>query len=129
MKELYREFLLSLVTLVATGIGTFLIQLISAKIKAIINTTEDTKKQRFLTWVNDELIVKCINTTTQTFVEELKSSNSFDKASQEKAMQKTVDAVITLLTDTNKQLLEEYVGDTNAWITMCVENFIQKSKK
>ncbi len=129
MKELYREFLLSLVTLVATGIGTFLIQLLSAKIKAIINTTEDTKKQRFLTWVNDELIVKCINTTTQTFVEELKSSNSFDKASQEKAMQKTVDAVITLLTDTNKQLLEEYVGDTNAWITMCVENFIQKSKK
>jgi len=129
MKELYREFLLSLVTLVATGIGTFLIQLLSAKIKAIINTTEDTKKQRFLTWVNDELIVKCINTTTQTFVEELKSSNSFDKASQEKALQKTVDAVITLLTDTNKQLLEEYVGDTNAWITMCVENFIQKSKK
>jgi len=129
MKELYREFVLSLVTLVATGIGTFLIQLLSAKIKAIINTTEDTKKQRFLTWVNDELIVKCINTTTQTFVEELKSSNSFDKASQEKALQKTVDAVITLLTDTNKQLLEEYVGDTNAWITMCVENFIQKSKK
>ena len=118
-----------MVTLVATGIGTFLIQLLSAKIKAIINTTEDTKKQRFLTWVNDELIVKCINTTTQTFVEELKSSNSFDKASQEKALQKTVDAVITLLTDTNKQLLEEYVGDTNAWITMCVENFIQKSKK
>ena len=129
MNEFYREFLLGLITLVVSGIGTLVMKLISIKIDSIIAQTSEQKKIAFLNWVEKDIIVKCINTTTQTYVQSLKDDKNFDKKAQKEALEKTANAVKQLLTKDNTEILSSYVGDITAWITTHIENYILESKK
>ena len=128
MNEIFKTFLMSLVTVLATGIGGCIIKLLQAKIDEVISRTQDEKKKAFLTWVEYDVIEKCINTTTQTYVDALKESGDFNSESQKQAMEKTVSTVMELLTESNVELLSTYVGDVSTWITASVENYLQKSK-
>lgn len=129
MNEVLKEFLLSLLSVFSTILTACIIALIRWKIEDISTRVKDEKKQRFLNWVANDLIVKCINTTAQTYVNDLKEANSFNKKAQEKALKDTVDSVTQLLTNANKDLLDKYVGDAETWITTCVESYITESKK
>ena len=77
MNEIFKEFIITFLTVLATGVATCLIKLLNAKIESIAQTTEDEKKLRFLNWVENDVIVKCINTTTQTYVQALKEQDKF----------------------------------------------------
>lgn len=129
MNELFKEFILGLITLVGTALSMCVIKLLSAKINAIMAQTTDDKKIAFLEWVESEIIIKCIQTTNQTYVQSLKNSNKFDKEAQKEAMNKTITSVLALLTDANSELLSSYVGDITTWITTCIENYIISSKE
>lgn len=128
MNELLKEFLLTFLTVLATGLATVIIKLITAKINYITTKTQDEKKIRFLTWLEEDVIVKCINTTTQTYVESLKEQGNFNAEAQKVAMEKTTEAVLTVLTDADKELLETYVDDISTWITTRVESYMQSIK-
>lgn len=128
MNEYIKTFLLTLMTVLATGIGGCIIKLLQAKIEQVISRTEDERKREFLYWVEHDVIEKCINTTTQTYVDALKESNGFDKESQKQAMDKTINSITTLLTEANMELLSTYVGDVTTWLTASVENYLQKTK-
>lgn len=129
MNEMFKNFLMGFITLLGSTLSLFVIKLISAKIDSIISQTNDDKKREFLYWVEKDVIVKCINTTNQTFVQSLKDSGKFDKDAQKEAMNKTINSVMEILTETNSTLLSEYVGDVTTWITTCVEDYILNSKK
>lgn len=129
MNEVLKGFLFSLLSVFSTILSACIIALIRWKIEDISVRVKDEKKRRFLDWVANDLIVKCINTTTQTYVNDLKNANNFNKEAQEKALKDTVDSVTQLLTDANKDLLNNYVGDAETWITTCVESHITESKK
>lgn len=129
MNEMFKNFLMGFITLLGSTLSLFVIKLISAKIDSIISRTNDDKKREFLYWVERDVIVKCINTTNQTFVQSLKDSGKFDKDAQKEAMNKTINSVMEILTETNSTLLSEYVGDVTTWITTCVEDYILNSKK
>jgi hypothetical protein len=129
MNEVLKGFLFSLLSVFSTILSACIIALIRWKIEDISVRVKDEKKRRFLDWVANDLIVKCINTTAQTYVNDLKEANSFNKEAQEKALKDTVNSVTQLLTDTNKDLLNNYVGDVETWITTCVESHITESKK
>lgn len=128
MNELLKEFLLTFLTVLATGLATVIIKLITAKINYLTTKTQDEKKIRFLTWLEEDVIVKCINTTTQTYVESLKEQGNFNAEAQKIAMEKTTEAVLTVLTDADKELLETYVDDISTWITTRVESYMQNIK-
>jgi len=128
MNELFKEFLLTFLTVLATGVATFTVKLLSAKIEQIVSRTEDERKINFLHWVENDVIIKCINTTTQTFVEELKNANSFSKEAQKQALDKTLENILVLLTDADKELLSTYVDDIDTWIETRIEAYMhQKS--
>lgn len=129
MNEVFKELIFGIITLLGTLLSMCAIKLISVKINSIITKTTDDKKKQFLNWVENDLIIKCINTTNQTYVQSLKDSNKFDKDAQKEAMSKTVTNVTALLTEANSTLLSEYVGDITTWITTCVENYIKNSKE
>lgn len=128
MNEIFKEFIVTLLTVLATGIASCLIKLINAKIESIIQTTNDEKKIRFLNWVENDVIVKCINTTTQTYVQELKEQDKFTVDSQKIAMAKTVTAVLNVLTEADNELLSTYVDDVTTWIKTRVEAYMHESK-
>ena len=128
MNELLKEFLLTFLTALATGLSAVIIKLITAKIAYITAKTQDEKKVRFLTWLEEDVIVKCINTTTQTYVDELKKQGNFNADAQKIAMEKTTEAILTVLTEADKELLETYVDDISTWITTRVESYMQSLK-
>lgn len=128
MNELLKEFLLTFLTALATGLAAVIIKLITAKIAYITAKTQDEKKIRFLTWLEEDVIVKCINTTTQTYVDELKKQGNFNADAQKIAMEKTTEAILTVLTEADKELLETYVDDISTWITTRVESYMQSLK-
>lgn len=128
MNELLKEFLLTFLTALATGLAAVIIKLITAKIAYITAKTQDEKKIRFLTWLEEDVIVKCINTTTQTYVDELKKQGNFNADAQKVAMEKTTEAILTVLTEADKELLETYVDDISTWITTRVESYMQSLK-
>lgn len=129
MNEIFKEFIITFLTVLATGVATCLIKLLNAKIESIAQTTEDEKKLRFLNWVENDVIVKCINTTTQTYVQALKEQDKFTAESQRIAMAKTVTSVLNVLTEADNELLAEYVDDVTTWITTRIEAYMHESKK
>ena len=129
MNEIFKEFIITFLTVLATGVATCLIKLLNAKIESIAQTTEDEKKLRFLNWVENDVIVKCINTTTQTYVQALKEQDKFTVESQRIAMAKTVTSVLNVLTEADNELLAEYVDDVTTWITTRIEAYMHESKK
>jgi hypothetical protein len=129
MNDIFKEFIVTFLTVLATGVATCLIKLLNAKIESIAQTTEDEKKLRFLNWVENDVIVKCINTTTQTYVQALKEQDKFTAESQRIAMAKTVTSVLNVLTKADNELLAEYVDDVTTWITTRIEAYMHESKK
>ena len=129
MNEMFKECIVTFLTVLATGVATCLIKLLNAKIESIAQNTEDEKKLRFLNWVENDVIVKCINTTTQTYVQSLKEQDKFTVESQRIAMAKTVTSVLNVLTEADNELLAEYVDDVTTWITTRIEAYMHESKK
>ena len=129
MKEIFNTCITTFLTVLVTGVATCVIKLINAKIDSIVQHTKDEKKIRFLQWLENDVIVKCVNTTTQTYVETLKAENNFTLEAQKVAMTKTTEAVLNVLTEADNQLLAEYVDDVTTWITTRVEAYMYENKK
>lgn len=127
MSEIYKDFIIGVITLVVTGLGSVCIRLVSAKLKSINQKYQESNKAEFFNWL-EETVEKCINTTTQTYVQSLKDSGNFGPEEQKIAMTKTIESVMSLLTEKNAEILSNYVGDISSWITVYVEDYIRRSK-
>lgn len=128
MNELLKNFLMTFLTALATSLSAVVIRLITVKINHIITQTEDEKKQRFLSWIENDVIIKCINSTTQTYVDELKKHGTFNKSAQKIAIAKTTDSILKVLTEADTELLSTYVDDVSIWIATRVESYIKENK-
>ena len=128
MNQILVNCLTSVITICITALSTIIIKLISAKISNVIAKTEDEKKIRFLQWLQEDVIVKCINSTTQTYVEQLKKDNCFTEEAQKEAINITKSQVLGILNDANTEMLSTYVGDINVWLTAYIESYLLKSK-
>jgi hypothetical protein len=128
MNEILKETILSVITLFTIILSGCITKIITLKINELSNKTKNEKKLEFLAWVNN-IVVQCVDTTTQTYVESLKNSNSFDKEAQKEAFDKTMTNITNLLSDADTQILTNYVGDVSTWLTTAIESYIQESKK
>lgn len=127
MNEIYRDLIIGIITTVTSCAAGVLIKLLSAKINAFKANTQEKAKREFFTWL-ECLVDKCINTTTQTYVQELKNADGFDVEAQKIALGKTIDNVMTLLTESNTELLNSYVGDITTWLTVYIEDYLGQTK-
>ena len=69
----------------------------------------------------EDTITKAVNDTTQTYVEELKGKNAFDKEAKKEAFKITYYAVVAVLTEDAYKYLTIAVGDLEAFITTRIE--------
>lgn len=112
-------FQVAIIPLIIAGTG-LLIAFISAKTKQIKDKTESDIVDKYLTMLEDT-ITKAVIATTQTYVEELKGKNAFDKEAQKEAFKRTYDAVVAVLTEDAYKYLTTAVGDLEAYITTRIE--------
>ena len=76
----------------------------------------------------DGIIRLAVEMTNQTLVDDQKANGSFDDAAKQQAFLKTFSAVDNMLSETDKEQLEESFGDFKTFIKANIETYIKDSK-
>lgn len=105
----------------------FLVDFLSAKRDELNSKTDNEIAQKYTNMVY-QTVVDCVIATNQTFVESLKKSGSFDEAAQKEAFNRTMNAVMTILSDDAKEYIAEITGDLNTYLTQLIEAEVNKRK-
>lgn len=99
---------------------TYFIVFIKNKSNELKEVTDNELYRKYIDLLQDT-IVRCVVATNQTYVENLKNKNAFDKEAQEEAFKMTYDAVMVILTDDAKEYLNNAVGDLQLYVTKLIE--------
>jgi hypothetical protein len=76
-----------------------------------------------------DMIVAAVETTTSTYVKQLKADNLFDADAQKEAFNKTLDTVKKQLTDDSIKVITETYGNLDVYLTNKIEQFVEETKK
>lgn len=105
----------------------FFIKWLKAKEAELLVKAENDTVDKYIAMVT-QTITDCVIATNQTYVETLKKQGSFDTEAQKIAFQKTLDAVIAILSDDAKAYLSELYGDATAYLTTRIEAEVNLQK-
>lgn len=105
----------------------FLVDFLSAKRDELNSKTDSEITQKYTNMIY-QTVVDCVIATNQTYVESLKKSGSFDEAAQKEAFNRTMSAVMVILSDDAKEYITEATGDLNTYLTQLIEAEVNKRK-
>lgn len=105
----------------------FLVDYLSAKRDEINSKTDSEIAQKYTNMIY-QTVVDCVIATNQTYVDSLKKSGSFDEAAQKEAFNRTMNAIMVILSDDAKEYITEATGDLNTYLTQLIEAEVNKRK-
>lgn len=115
-------------TIIALTLVTEILKILIAKIEEIKEKTDDTRVKGALD-IAEDLIIKIVGATNQTFVKSLKDSDEFGEAQAKEAFNKTFSNVKDLLDAKSKETLEKVYGDLDKYLENAIENEVRKQKE
>ena len=105
----------------------YLVDYLTAKRNEINSKTDNETAQKYTNKIY-QTVVDCVIATNQTYVDSLKKSGSFDEAAQKEAFNRTMNAIMTILSDDAKEYITEATGDLNTYLTQLIEAEVNKRK-
>lgn len=105
----------------------YLVDYLTAKRNEINSKTDNEIAQKYTNMIY-QTVVDCVIATNQTYVDSLKKSGSFDEAAQKEAFNRTMNAIMTILSDDAKEYITEATGDLNTYLTQLIESEVNKRK-
>ena len=105
----------------------YLIDFLNAKRQEINQTVDNETAIKYNNMIFNT-VTDCVIATNQTYVEALKAQGTFDAEAQKIAFQKTLDAVLSILTDDAKEYITEAFGDITVYLTTLIESSVNKNK-
>lgn len=105
----------------------YLVDFLNAK-RDELNAKTDIEIARKYTDMVTKTITDCVIATNQTYVNSLKNSGSFDEAAQKEAFNKTMSAVLAILSEDAKDYIREATGDLNTYLTQLIESEVHKRR-
>nr|DAG20717.1 MAG TPA: holin [Caudoviricetes sp.] len=105
----------------------YLVDYLTAKRNEINSKTDNETAQKYANMIY-QTVVDCVIATNQTYVDSLKKSGSFDEAAQKEAFNRTMNAIMTILSDDAKEYIAEATGDLNTYLTQLIEAEVNKRK-
>lgn len=105
----------------------YLVDYLTAKRNEINSKTDNETAQKYTNMIY-QTVVDCVIATNQTYVDSLKESGSFDEAAQKEAFNRTMNAIMTILSDDAKEYITEATGDLNTYLTQLIEAEVNKRK-
>ena len=105
----------------------YLVDYLTAKRNEINSKTDNETAQKYTNMIY-QTVVDCVIATNQTYVDSLKKSGSFDEAAQKEAFNRTMSAIMTILSDDAKEYITEATGDLNTYLTQLIEAEVNKRK-
>lgn len=110
------------------GVGTvFLVSLIKKKSAEVAAKTDNEIAAKYITMVGDT-ISACVTATNQVYVNSLKETGAFTIEAQKEAFQKTLSAVLSLLSDEAKTYIQTAYGDLNTYLTTQIEAVVNEKR-
>lgn len=105
----------------------YLVDYLTAKRNEINSKTDNETAQKYTNMIY-QTVVDCVIATNQTYVDSLKKSGSFDEVAQKEAFNRTMNAIMTILSDDAKEYITEATGDLNTYLTQLIESEVNKRK-
>ena len=105
----------------------YLVDYLTAKRNESNSKTDNETAQKYTNMIY-QTVVDCVIATNQTYVDSLKKSGSFDEAAQKEAFNRTMNAIMTILSDDAKEYITEATGDLNTYLTQLIEAEVNKRK-
>lgn len=105
----------------------YLVDYLTAKRNEINSKIDNETAQKYTNMIY-RTVVDCVIATNQTYVDSLKKSGSFDEAAQKEAFNRTMNAIMTILSDDAKEYITEATGDLNTYLTQLIEAEVNKRK-
>lgn len=105
----------------------YLVDYLTAKRNEINSKIDNETAQKYINMIY-QTVVDCVIATNQTYVDSLKKSGSFDEAAQKEAFNRTMNAIMTILSDDAKEYITEATGDLNTYLTQLIEAEVNKRK-
>ena len=123
LEILFKLIVLPIIPLVVLYAKTF----IQLKIEELQEKIDNENVDKYLGLAN-EILQKVVTEVTQTYVDNLKSTNSFDKEAQKKAFMLAKEKFELIATDEVKNVIDEVMGDYDAWIQSSIEALVNQQK-
>lgn len=108
-------------------ITKYMVQFFAVKIEEIKNTTDNETFKKYFDMLN-QTISNCVIATNQTYVDALKDKNAFTAEAQKEALQKTYDAIMSILSEDAKTYLINATGDLENYIMNLIEAQVKENK-
>ena len=117
---LLRDFLYAIITAAVPVLTVYSVKFLKthfdkAKIETEKSVVSDTINEAL------DLIITVVSSTSQTYVDSLKSSGEFTKESQVEAFNKTKSTILELLSTESKELLATLYTDIDTWLDVQIE--------
>lgn len=104
-----------------------IINWLANKNKAINEQIDNALAEKYTTMFF-QTVQECVLATNQTYVNELKKQGQFDMAAQKTALEKTANAVLSILNNDAKEYLTSIYGDLNALLIAEIEAEVNRNK-
>lgn len=124
LNQIFQLFVIPILGVLAT----FVVEFLRAKSKEIINNLDSDVAKKYTEMITNT-VIDCVIATNQTYVEALKKQGKFDEQAQKVAFEKTLNAVLGILTEEAKNYIKETTGDLNLYLSQLIEAEVNKAKK
>lgn len=94
----------------------------------LLTQTKSIQVQRALDQATDAAI-KAVNMTAQTFVDEIKGTEDWNKEAMKEAFDKSFATAVGILGKEGTELLQQVTGDAKSYIEAAIESAVAEGKK
>lgn len=126
MAILLQIFEICIIPLLGVLVG-FLVKYIQAKSDKLIAEINNQTAEKYVNMIT-QTVTNCVIATNQTYTEALKKEGKFDAAAQKIAFEKTLDAVLAILSSDAIEYIEQTTGDLQIYLTQLIESAVNKNK-
>ena len=128
MKDILTNALYDVAITIIIALGGAAIAYLRTKISSINNSSSNELANR-IRWEVESAVEDAVMAVNQTFVEELKKKNLFDKEAQEEAFDRALDGTLKALSQSTVEFINNTYGDITIWLKDKIEAAVNRNKK
>ena len=128
MKDILTNALYDVAITIIIALGGAAIAYLRTKISSI-NKNSSNELANHIRWEVESAVEDAVMAVNQTFVEELKKKNLFDKEAQEEAFDRALDGTLKALSQSTVEFINNTYGDITIWLKDKIEAAVNRNKK
>ena len=128
MKDILTNALYDVAITIIIALGGAAIAFLRTKISSINENSSNELANR-IRWEVESAVEDAVMAVNQTFVEELKKKNLFDKEAQEEAFDRALDGTLKALSQSTVEFINNTYGDITIWLKDKIEAAVNRNKK